>query len=93
MNQDFKCFVGSHKYKVYKEEPVFLFSSPGRIELIGNHTDHNHGKVIVSTLDLSILALVKKTDDNFFVYKTNGFNDWITIFHGENNCFNGELST
>ena len=59
----------------YKEEPVFLFSSPGRIELIGNHTDHNHGKVIVSTLDLSILALVKKTDDNFFVYKTDGFNE------------------
>ena len=59
----------------YNEEPEFLFSSPGRIELIGNHTDHNHGKVLVGTLDLSILALVRKTNDNYLVYKTEGFNE------------------
>ena len=28
-----------------------VFSSPGRIELLGNHTDHNNGKVLVSSID------------------------------------------
>jgi galactokinase len=57
----------------FKEEPEDVFSSPGRIELLGNHTDHNHGKVMVSSIDLNILAVAKKTDKNYFIYKTNGF--------------------
>ena len=28
------------------ERDVMLFSSPGRTEISGNHTDHNHGKVL-----------------------------------------------
>lgn len=52
-----------------------LFSSPGRIEIIGNHTDHNNGKVLVGTVDLSILALTSKCEENKFIYKTKGFNE------------------
>ena len=42
-----------------------LFSSSGRAEILGNHTDHNHGKVLVAAISCDILAAVKKTDDNF----------------------------
>ena len=41
----------------------FLFSSPGRAEILGNHTDHNHGKVLVSAISCDIIAAVKKRDD------------------------------
>ena len=34
------------------------FSSPGRAEFIGNHTDHNGGKVLVSAVSCDILAAV-----------------------------------
>ena len=34
------------------------FSSPGRAEIVGNHTDHNCGKVLVSALSCDILAAV-----------------------------------
>ena len=65
LTKDFKDY--------FKEEAEDVFSSPGRIELLGNHTDHNHGKVMVSSIDLNILAVAKKSDDNYFIYKTNGF--------------------
>ncbi len=39
-----------------------VFSSPGRIEICGNHTDHNHGKVVVGAIDCDMLLLSKKSD-------------------------------
>ena len=32
--------------KEFGEKDVKLFSSPGRTEISGNHTDHNNGKVL-----------------------------------------------
>ncbi len=37
-----------------------IYSSSGRAEVIGNHTDHNHGKVLVAAISCDILACVKK---------------------------------
>ena len=33
---------------------VLLFSSPGRTEISGNHTDHNHGKVLAKQYQLRL---------------------------------------
>lgn len=35
-----------------------MFSSPGRTEIGGNHTDHNHGRVLAAAVGLDILAVV-----------------------------------
>lgn len=55
----------------------FLFSSSGRIEILGNHTDHNHGKVLVGAIDQDILAAAVKRDDGRVVIKSEGFPDII----------------
>ena len=34
--------------KIYHHDHAEYFTSPGRTEIIGNHTDHNGGKVIGS---------------------------------------------
>ena len=60
------------EYK-FKTEPTEVFSSPGRIELLGNHTDHNNGKVLVSSVDLNIIALSKKRDDGKVVFYSQGY--------------------
>lgn len=39
-----------------------FFSTPGRSEIMGNHTDHQHGRVICSAISLDIIALVMPTD-------------------------------
>ena len=41
-------------------KPEQWFSSSGRAEIVGNHTDHNHGKVVVAAISCDILSAVKK---------------------------------
>ena len=45
------------KYKtVFSEDKAYIASSSGRVEIIGNHTDHNGGKVISGAINLDTLA-------------------------------------
>lgn len=49
--------------KTFKEDHVAFFSSPGRTEIGGNHTDHNHGKVLAGSVNIDNVALVSAADD------------------------------
>ncbi len=43
---------------------VALFSTPGRTEMAGNHTDHNLGEVIAASVELDLLGIIKPRTDN-----------------------------
>ena len=60
--------------ETFDGEPSSFFSSPGRVEVLGNHTDHNNGLVMVSAIDLDIFSAVKKTDENKIYFKSFGYN-------------------
>lgn len=59
--------------EAFGSEPTDWFSSSGRAEIVGNHTDHNHGKVIVAAIGCDILAAVKKRDDDAVIVHSMGF--------------------
>ncbi len=62
--------------RLYGEEgELELFSVPGRSELSGNHTDHNHGCVIAASIDLDIIAVVRRRDDGTVRLKSRGFDE------------------
>ncbi len=44
-------------FSLPKDSPVALFSGPGRTELGGNHTDHQHGRVLCASVNLDMLAV------------------------------------
>ena len=44
-------------------DDLALFSAPGRTEVGGNHTDHNHGKVLAASVNLDTVAAAAKRDD------------------------------
>jgi galactokinase len=50
-----------------------VFSTAGRTELGGNHTDHNLGKVIAGSIDLDTIAAVHPTSDNKVVFNSEGY--------------------
>ena len=50
-----------------------VFSAPGRTEVGGNHTDHQHGCVICAGINLDIIAIAKKNDDNIIRVKSAGY--------------------
>ncbi len=62
------------------KEDIRFFSAPGRTEVCGNHTDHNHGQVLAAAINLDAVACAVKTDDHFIrVYSENYPGDIIDI--------------
>ncbi len=55
------------------ERPVEVFSAPGRTEIGGNHTDHNHGVVMAGAVDLDVIAVVSANAENIVRVKSKGF--------------------
>ena len=51
--------------KEFGEKDVKLFSSPGRTEISGNHTDHNNGKVLGGSINLDCVAVAAKNDSYY----------------------------
>ncbi len=56
-------------------EDFRLFSAPGRTEVGGNHTDHNHGKVLAASVNLDVIAVVEALDIPKIVLKSEGFDE------------------
>lgn len=46
--------------QTYGDNDILLFSSPGRTEISGNHTDHNHGKVLAGSINLDCVGAAAK---------------------------------
>ena len=59
--------------EIYQKEPDKYFSCGGRFEVLGNHTDHNHGLCLAATCNLSIYAAVKKRNDLIVNVYSEGF--------------------
>jgi len=55
------------------KKPEYIFSSPGRAEILGNHTDHNHGKVMVAAVSCDILSFVSPTTDGSITLFSEGY--------------------
>ena len=55
-------------------DAVAIFSAPGRTEIGGNHTDHQHGKVLAGSVDLDVIAVVAPNSDNVIRIQSKGFN-------------------
>ena len=52
---------------------IRLFSAPGRTEVGGNHTDHQHGSVLAGSVNLDVIAIVSLNDDNTIRIKSEGY--------------------
>lgn len=58
---------------LFGEREVSLFSAPGRTEVGGNHTDHQHGCVLAGSVNLDVIAVVSKNNDNVVRIKSEGY--------------------
>jgi galactokinase len=59
--------------KTYGKDDVFLFSSPGRTEIGGNHTDHNYGRVLAGAVNLDNIAVAAANGSNIIRIKSSGY--------------------
>lgn len=62
--------------KNFKTEPKYHFKSTGRLEILGNHLDHNSGMCLVSSVDnLNIFAAVEKNNTNSINLYSEGYKE------------------
>ena len=54
-------------------EQHFIFSAPGRTEISGNHTDHQHGCVLAAAVDLETTADVTLNHTNQIIIYSKGY--------------------
>lgn len=57
----------------FNSDKVLLFSSPGRIEVCGNHTDHNNGIVLCASISVDTIACVTPTDSHYITVASVGY--------------------
>lgn len=53
--------------------PERYFSAPGRTEIGGNHTDHQHGRVLAAAVNLDMIAAVRVTDSGVIRILSKGY--------------------
>ena len=69
-----------------EKEGIRLFSAPGRTEVGGNHTDHQHGCVLAGGVNLDVIAVTAPNNDGKVRIKSEGYDmDVIDITELEKN--------
>ena len=60
--------------KIFSQrEGLSLFSAPGRTEVGGNHTDHQHGCVLAASVNLDVIAVAAPREDTVITVRSEGF--------------------
>jgi galactokinase len=68
------------KFKnTFQNEPQFLIKAPGRINLIGEHTDYNDGFVLPAAVDKAIYFAFSKRQDSICSFVSFDLNDAMEI--------------
>jgi galactokinase len=64
--------------KLFSNSPR-IFRAPGRVNLIGEHTDYNEGFVFPMAIDRYTYIAISKRDDSKFNIYSNGFNESVEL--------------
>ncbi|HEY0042668.1 MAG TPA: galactokinase [Flavisolibacter sp.] len=68
MNQSLITSVREKFQQRFGETPQ-VFRSPGRVNIIGEHTDYNNGFVLPAAIDKAVyVGISKRSDDQIFLY-------------------------
>ncbi len=53
----YESLISAFELHFETRQDLAFYRAPGRLEIIGNHTDHQHGQVIAAAIDRDTLAL------------------------------------
>ena len=59
--------------ELFGEKEVEIYSAPGRSEVGGNHTDHQLGMVLATSINLDAIAVVSRTEGNLIRVVSEGY--------------------
>lgn len=59
--------------------PCRIFSAPGRINIIGEHTDYNNGFVLPAAIDKRVYLAIAPTDDRVITINSVDYNETVSF--------------
>lgn len=71
--------LGEKFAEIYKHDHAEYFTSPGRTEIIGNHVDHNGGKVIAGSINLDTVGAAAPNGTDVIRITSEGYRDEIIV--------------
>lgn len=63
----------------YGNEQMEFFTAPGRTEIIGNHTDHNGGKIVAASIDMDTIGAAFPNNSNIIEIVSEGYKEKIIV--------------
>ncbi|KAB0578533.1 galactokinase [Fusobacterium naviforme] len=57
----------------FGERELRYFSAPGRTEIIGNHTDHNGGRILAASITLDTICAAARTEEPVITIVSEGY--------------------
>lgn len=70
----------AQKYReCYQNDQMEFFSAPGRTEIVGNHTDHNGGKVLAASIDMDTIGAAYPNNSSTIEIVSEGYEKKIVI--------------
>lgn len=78
--------------QLFGAKPTILASSPGRVNIIGEHTDYNDGFVLPAALQFNTQILCKKRDDNIINAKSMQYDGELESFDLSKDLLPGDLA-
>ena len=67
------AMIRQHRKLFGDRGKIALISAPGRTEIGGNHTDHNHGRVLAAAVNLDTLCAVTPRNDMTVLFHSHGY--------------------
>ncbi len=69
--------VKSKFHAIFHGSPITIVA-PGRINLIGEHTDYNDGFVLPAAIDMSICFAISRNNENIFRFYSLDYDELFT---------------
>ena len=57
-------------------EEIHVYSAPGRTEIGGNHTDHQHGCVLAGAVNLDVIGITSFHNEKIIRIKSEGYEEF-----------------
>ena len=69
-------------HSLFGQAETVIYSAPGRTEIVGNHTDHQHGRVLAGSVNVDMLAAAAENGSSLVKVKSEGYD----MFSVDLNC-------
>lgn len=71
----YKAAVEKFEQTYPENDEIYVFSAPGRTEIGGNHTDHQHGCVLAAAVDVDIIGVVAFNNSGVIRVLSEGYKE------------------